>query len=113
VDPLWSVRDDPDSGRLIAQLPRYISGEIAAMTSAEVARRLTERGQPTVVVVDLYDVEDQDMIAPLVAMKGIMGVAGLIHRVDLIVRRQAIRVAATTAAHILGLNFTVRSERDE
>jgi hypothetical protein len=109
--PACAVFDDPETGGLVARMPGYITGVMAAVTSAEIAKRLAERGTPRVVVVDLYDVEDQDVIAPLVAIKGVMAVVGLIERIEIIVRRQTIRIAATTAAHILGLNFTVRSHR--
>lgn len=111
MQPLWSVRDDPDTGGLIATLPHYISAEISAAVSEELARQLRERGKPTVVVADLYDVEEQDIIAPLVSMKALSGVAQLIKRVDIIVRRQTIRLAIVTACHTLGLSFTLRAER--
>ena len=107
----WSVDDDPVSGGIVVVLPRHVSGEVSALASAQVADRLTQRGQPTIVVLDLYDVEGQDAVAPFVAMKGVWRAVGLIARLDLIVRSNTIRIAAITAARILRLSFTVRSER--
>jgi hypothetical protein len=62
-DSSWWVSDEPVAGGLIAKLPSYISEEVALEASTEVARRLAARGQPTVIVLDLYDVEDQDAVA--------------------------------------------------
>ncbi len=79
----WSVHDDPASGEVVAQFPPYVSSAIAVEAIADIARRLVGRGQPGVVVVDLFDVESFDVAAPIAAMVAASSVVRLVERVDL------------------------------
>jgi len=109
LHPSWSVLDDPVTGEVIARLPPHISSEIAAATCVEIAQRLVERAQPTVVVIDLYEVDSIYAGAPLAGVRVLLPVASLIDRFDFIVRRRFVRIAAISAAHVLGVRYTVRS----
>jgi len=110
-DLSWSVLDDHLTGQVIARLPPRISSEVAAATCVEIAQKLVERTQPTVVVIDLYDVDYLYAAAPLAGVKVLLPVASLLDRFDFIVRRRFVRIAAISAARVLGVRYTVRSTR--
>ena len=91
-------------------MPRYVTKEVVQAAVTAAAERLVGRGQPSTVVADLRAVERFDLIAPIVALKIARPVASLIAHVDILASNKLVVVAATSAASVLGVRFTVRSE---
>ena len=105
----WSLVEDPARARVLVRFPAFVTAGIAAEATAAIARILCERGAAMVVVVDLAEVEAFEVHAPVAAVRAALKAVGLISRVELIVRRRIVRIAAVSAARILGLPCTVRS----
>jgi hypothetical protein len=108
----WDLFEDADSGRLTVRLPPHLSRVIADEASAALAARLQTRSEPTRAVIDLFDVEWFDVTAPLVGIRNLTPVVDRIDALDFIVRNRALRTAAISAAHVLGLRFRIRDHRD-
>jgi hypothetical protein len=105
----WSVCEDPSSGHVRMKFPRYVSTEIAVAATNEIARVLLERRMPAIIVADLAEVESFDVGAPIASVRAALPARVLIERVDIIARRRIVRLAAVSAAKVLGLPITLRS----
>ena len=110
---MWEVSDDAGGAKLRVRLPARLSVDVAEGASSEIAARLREASQSMPIVVDLYDVEWFDVSAPLVAIRNLTPVVDRVEALDLIVRNRALRTAAISAAHVLGLPFRIREAREE
>jgi hypothetical protein len=105
------VTEDAATGVLTIRLAGHVDKDTAVEAVGELADRLLDCGIPTVIVADVYDVESFDVDAPVAAVKVAAPAARLISHVEIIVKRQIVRLAAISAARLLGLSCTVRTQR--
>jgi hypothetical protein len=104
--PGATVEDVGDA--LLLRFCSHVTAEIAAATTAEVARRLRRRDRPTVIIADLTAVQSFDLKAPIAAVREAVAVTPMIERVEIIAERRIVRVASVSAARILGLRCVSR-----
>jgi hypothetical protein len=103
------VTQDSTTGEFVLRFPSHVGKTIASSAIVELAQRLTERGRPAPIIVDLSEVQTFDLVAPLVALQAAAPVATLIGHVDIIASNALVRVAATSACRALGLDFSIRA----
>jgi len=107
----WSLVEDPSSGEITVRLPRHFSSPHAETMTRAVSECLLRRGRPVVFVADLLDVVSFDAATPMIVVRAAAGVVALFERAEIIVRNPGARAAAISIARVLGVPFTVRSER--
>jgi hypothetical protein len=100
------VEDVGDS--ILLRFPRHVSTEIAAAAVAQAACVIRRRDMSMVIIADLSLVQSFDLAAPIAAVREAIAVTPMIERVEIIARRRVVRVAAVSAARILGLRCVVR-----
>jgi hypothetical protein len=93
---------------LLMRFPSHLTADIAAAMTAEVARLIRRRDAPTRIVADLSWVETFDMTAPIAAVRKAVPVSPMIECVEIIAKRRVVRVAAVSAARLLGLRCITR-----
>jgi len=111
ADPSWSVTEDSTTGALEIHLFGHVDVDTIHEAVSELVTRLRERAVPTLVVADLLDVTGFDVDVPVAAVRLAAPVSALIDAVEIIVQRRMVRIAAVSAAHLLGLRCTVRAFR--
>ena len=109
TDPRWSVWDD--GGAVTIRLSGHVDDAMAADAVARLTERVLARGRSLLIVADLLDVEGFDVHAPVAAARAARPIAHLIEHVDLIVVNRIVRIAAVSAAALLGLRCVVRTQR--
>jgi hypothetical protein len=110
-DRSWAVWPDAETGAFVI----WLSGHVTTATAIDAVRRLidllVEREVPAFVVADLLDVVSFDADAPVASARIAMPVAHLVNHLEIICTRQTVRIAAVSAARLLGLHVSVRTER--
>jgi hypothetical protein len=110
VGTVWSLAEGPATGQKVTlRFYGHVTAGAASAAVKAVAACLQKRARPTVIVADLGGVVGFDAIAPLAAVHAALGTISFIERVDILVRHRVARVAAVSAACVLGLPFTVES----
>ena len=107
----WWVEDDARIGGVVIRLSGHVDTQTIREAVSELARLLREYGAPTKVVADLFEVTSFEPKAPVVAVQVAFPVARLIDEVEIIAHQIPVRIAAVSAAHLLGLKCRVRRHR--
>jgi hypothetical protein len=105
------VTKDAHTGTVTLWILGHADTPTVTESIVELVHLLQERGRPTRIVADLLDVVSFDVDAPVAAARLAAPVVPLIEHVEIIARRRLIRIAALSAAHLIGLSCSVRSER--
>jgi hypothetical protein len=113
LQPQWKIFEHPACAMLTVRLPAHLTADVSRDVTTEMVVRLRAFSEPIPVVVDLYDVERFDVAAPMIAVRIVAPVVRLIDALDIIVRNRALRVAAITAAHVLGVPYQLRELREQ
>lgn len=87
----------------------HISSTLAIEATSAIARLLLAEG-PAVVTLDLLEVDGFDIDAPVAAIQGLAPAVSAVARIDVLVRRWSVRLAAISALHILGVDFRIYTD---
>ena len=105
---MGSVREE--AGVIHVLLADRIGVEELRQTVEDVIAILKRREEPSLLVVDLRDVETLETPGLLVAVKLILPWVTKAHHMHLVVPSPHVRAAAVSAASIAGMKFTVHDD---
>jgi hypothetical protein len=108
----WFMTEDHANRRVVLRFSGFITAKMAAGAIAAVVAAARHAGEPIFLVADLLDVKGSSHEATIAAIGQLPAGSRLVEGVELIVASRIVRVAAITAAHILGVPYLVRQERD-
>lgn len=108
----WSVVGDSSTGEITLRFGSYISSGVAIVATWELVNQLALRRSPTVVVFDFSEVTAFDAEAPPMIVQLLAPRVMQVERIDIIVERPIVRIAAVSALHLLGVPHTIRSRHD-
>jgi hypothetical protein len=103
----WSVTEDSATRAFRLHFSDYVTANIAREAILHLVERLLERAGTSVVVAALHEVSGFDVFAPVVAAYSVLRAAHKIEHVHIVTRNPHMRVAATAAATIVGLGYTL------
>lgn len=104
----WGVSEDPETRVVVMRLPKHVTANTVKAAISAVADRLVAGRQRVRVVADLRDVRSFDLAAPLVAVMTAAPITALVSELEIVASNKLVRVAATSAAAVLGVRYIVR-----